>query len=413
MLATLAGFLALLLGLLLLLLPLVVTELSRPRDSVWGAVVLLLGLVLVTSAARLTGAPMLAVLCGGLLVGRLGGEVAQGRWRALTDEERQALRSAERWSRSLNQLAAVAGNLLQSGVGAAAGASAWLAERRQGRSHGKRWVRADSFSEATATDATATQATAREGKAAGLTAASSESASELVEGTAGSAAQVVATPHTAGGAAPEAAALNPDQVATGAVESAGGEIASADRVPPARELTDSAAASTSALADADASVDAGATAEPAAAAAPVPPAEAPVAGSTLPLAPHVDPETAQLELRDSDGPSEQLATAEQPGTSAAATPDPGMALLDDRSPADPAALQPGAPEAKAPTPAVDGLPRERIAVAVPLDQGAPVVADFHGIDALLDAAAEPEGLRQAPGASPQASAPPSGPAQEA
>lgn len=144
MLATLAGFLALLLGLSLLLLPLLLTELSRPRDSAWGAVVLLLGLVLVTSADRLTGAPMLAVLCGGLLVGRLGGEVAQGRWRALTDEERQALRSAERWSRSLHQLAAVAAGLLQSALAVVATVSAWLAERRQGRSHGKRWVRSES-----------------------------------------------------------------------------------------------------------------------------------------------------------------------------------------------------------------------------------------------------------------------------
>lgn len=143
MLATLAGFLALLLGLLLLLLPLFVTELSRPRDSAWGAVVLLLGLVLVTSAERLTGAPMLAVLCGGLLVGRLGGEVAQGRWRALSDEERQALRSAERWNRSFNQLAAVAASLLQSTAALVAAVSLWLAERRQGRSHGKRWVRAE------------------------------------------------------------------------------------------------------------------------------------------------------------------------------------------------------------------------------------------------------------------------------
>jgi hypothetical protein len=144
MLATLAGFLALLLGLSLLLLPLLVTELSRPRDSAWGAVVLLLGLVLVTSADRLTGSPMLAVLCGGLLVGRLGSEVSQARWRALSDEERQALRSSERWSRSLHQLTAVAASLLQSSVVLVAAASAWLAERRQGRSHGKRWVRAES-----------------------------------------------------------------------------------------------------------------------------------------------------------------------------------------------------------------------------------------------------------------------------
>jgi len=106
-------------------------------------VVLLLGLVLVTSAERLTGAPMLAVLCGGLVVGRLGGEVAQGRWRALTDEERQALRSVERWSRSLNQLAEVVASLIQSSLELLSGVSAWLAKRRQGRSHGKRWVRAE------------------------------------------------------------------------------------------------------------------------------------------------------------------------------------------------------------------------------------------------------------------------------
>ena len=143
MLATLAGFLALVLGVSLLLLPLLVTELSRPRDSAWGAVVLLLGLVLVTSAERLTGAPMLAVLCGGLLVGRLGGEVAQGRWRALSDEERLALGSSERWSRSLNQLAAAVASLVQSSVARAAVVSAWVAERRQSRSHGKRWVRSE------------------------------------------------------------------------------------------------------------------------------------------------------------------------------------------------------------------------------------------------------------------------------
>ena len=77
MLATLSGDLCLLLGLALLLLPLLAVELSRPRDGVWGAVVLLLGLVLVTSTDRLRGAPMLAVLCAGLLIARLGSEVGQ------------------------------------------------------------------------------------------------------------------------------------------------------------------------------------------------------------------------------------------------------------------------------------------------------------------------------------------------
>lgn len=142
MLATLGGFLALLLGLLLLLLPLLASELSRARDSVWGAVVLLLGLVLVTSADRLTGAPMLAVLCGGLLIGRLGVEVGQGRWRLLTEEERQRLWSVERWQTSLSQIGASLGRLLQLASGVVGGLGSWLAERRAARpASTKKWVR--------------------------------------------------------------------------------------------------------------------------------------------------------------------------------------------------------------------------------------------------------------------------------
>ena len=140
MLATLGGTLALLLGLLTLLLPLLASELSRPRDSAWGAVVLLLGLVLVTSADRLSGAPMLGVLCGGLLIGRLGLEVGQGRWRQLSSEEQQRLWSKERWQTSLSQAGAALAQLLsQAGT-----VLRWLAERRQTpKSTGKRWVRPD------------------------------------------------------------------------------------------------------------------------------------------------------------------------------------------------------------------------------------------------------------------------------
>jgi len=141
MLATLAGTLALLLGLAILLLPLLAGELSRPRDSVWGAVVLLMGLVLVTSADRLTGAPMLGVLSAGLVIGRLGSEVGQARWRQLTEEEQQRLWSAERWTSSLGQLGASLGRLLEVGAGVTSSATAWLAERRRPRSTGKRWVR--------------------------------------------------------------------------------------------------------------------------------------------------------------------------------------------------------------------------------------------------------------------------------
>ncbi|MFN5161479.1 MAG: Ycf66 family protein, partial [Cyanobacteriota bacterium] len=141
MLATLGGVLALALGLAILLLPLLATELSRPRDSAWGAVVLLLGLVLVTSADRLSGSPMLGVLCGGLLIGRLGTEVTQARWRQLTPEEQRRLWSVERWSSSLSQVAASLGRAGQLGAGLLGGLAAWISERRQKPAHGKRWVR--------------------------------------------------------------------------------------------------------------------------------------------------------------------------------------------------------------------------------------------------------------------------------
>ncbi|MBW4531202.1 MAG: hypothetical protein KME02_11020 [Aphanothece saxicola GSE-SYN-MK-01-06B] len=164
MLATLGGSLALLLGLLLLLLPLLASELSRARDSVWGAVVLLLGLVLVTSAERLTGAPMLAVLCGGLLIGRLGVEVGQGRWRLLTEEERQRLWSVERWQTSLSQIGASLGRLLQLASGVVGGLGSWLAERRAARpASTKKWVRPET--EATAAEATTAEATTAEATA--------------------------------------------------------------------------------------------------------------------------------------------------------------------------------------------------------------------------------------------------------
>lgn len=141
MLATLGGLLALLLGLAILFLPLLAPELSRPRDSGWGALVLLLGLVLVTSADRLSGAPMLGVLCGGLLIGRLGSEVGQARWRQLSEEERVEIGSASRWRERLNQLLATLARLLELAVTQVQAFSSRIGTGRQARGSGKRWVR--------------------------------------------------------------------------------------------------------------------------------------------------------------------------------------------------------------------------------------------------------------------------------
>lgn len=156
MLATLGGTLALLVGLTVMLLPLLATELSRPRDAAWGAVVLLLGLTLVTSADRLTGSPMLAVLCGGLLIARLGSEVLQSRWRMLTPEEQQRIASLERWQTSLGELfssSSKAAAVLNETGGSLL--SAFKGGPKPGKTS-KRWVRSET--ETASTDSASTDA---------------------------------------------------------------------------------------------------------------------------------------------------------------------------------------------------------------------------------------------------------------
>ena len=147
-LAVLIGSLALVAGLLLMLLPLVASELARPRDSFWAAVVLLLGLVLVTASDRLTGAPMLGVLCGGLLIGRLGSEVGQQRWGSLEPAKQQRFSETSYWTQQLEQLRGAATKLLAAGGIVAS----WLQERLKKPEVSKRWVRADATGEAALTE---------------------------------------------------------------------------------------------------------------------------------------------------------------------------------------------------------------------------------------------------------------------
>lgn len=139
MLAVLVGALALFFGLALLLLPLLSPELARPRDALWAAVVLLLGLVLVTAAERLTGAPMLGVLCGGLLVGRLGTEVGQQRWLQLPSEGRSQLQDLNLWKGRLADLGRRVSQLL----GLIGGLLGGLQERMAKAPITKKWVRAE------------------------------------------------------------------------------------------------------------------------------------------------------------------------------------------------------------------------------------------------------------------------------
>ena len=157
MLAVLTGSIALAAGLLLILLPLLASQLARPRDGLWAAVVLLLGLVLVTDAERLTGAPMLGVLCGGLLIGRLSTEVGQQRWQALEPSAREQLRQKEYWQSQLVQL----NEALQKLLAALLDLLGWIKQRLRKPEVTKRWVR----SEAEVTAAVAAPATSPEAAA--------------------------------------------------------------------------------------------------------------------------------------------------------------------------------------------------------------------------------------------------------
>ncbi len=132
MLANLIGVLALIAGLLLLFLPLLASDLTRPRDSFWGALVLLLGLVLITTAERLRGAPMLAVLCSGLLIARLTNEVAANRWKALAPEQKEQLADLALWRQRLDATAKRLQTLFSS-----------LKKANQKPAATKKWVRVD------------------------------------------------------------------------------------------------------------------------------------------------------------------------------------------------------------------------------------------------------------------------------
>ena len=103
MLPIFVGDVTLLLGFCLLLLPLLVTELSRPRDPVWGALILLLGLGLVTGQDRFNGPLLLALVSGSLVLSKLVAEVAQSRWIQLSTDEKNRLTSLERWNTGLRQ----------------------------------------------------------------------------------------------------------------------------------------------------------------------------------------------------------------------------------------------------------------------------------------------------------------------
>ena len=111
MLILISGYLFLFVGLLILALPLILVELSRPRDWLNGGLFLFLGLFLLVENDLLRGSIDLFVLSVATLIGKMIYEIIQNRWYQLSFEEKKRISSFERWFESFKQLGQIFGLL--------------------------------------------------------------------------------------------------------------------------------------------------------------------------------------------------------------------------------------------------------------------------------------------------------------
>ncbi|WP_269604391.1 hypothetical protein [Prochlorococcus marinus] len=104
MVVSISGYFFLFIGLLILALPLVLVELSRPRDWLMGGLFLFLGLFLLVENDLLRGSINLLVIPMVILYGKMILEIVQTRWYQLSSEEKKLIGSFQRWFESFKQL---------------------------------------------------------------------------------------------------------------------------------------------------------------------------------------------------------------------------------------------------------------------------------------------------------------------
>ena len=104
MLNSICGYLFLFVGLLILALPLILVELSRPRDWLIGGLCLFLGLFLLVENNFLRGSIHLFIISMSVLYGVMMSEIIQTRWHQLSFDEKKRIGSFERWFESFKQL---------------------------------------------------------------------------------------------------------------------------------------------------------------------------------------------------------------------------------------------------------------------------------------------------------------------
>ena len=111
MVVSIFGYLFLLVGLLILALPLILIELSRPKDWIMSGLFLFLGLFLQVEKEILRGSINLLVISMAILYGKMILEIFQNRWNQLAPEEKKGIGSFQRWFQSFKQLGQVLASL--------------------------------------------------------------------------------------------------------------------------------------------------------------------------------------------------------------------------------------------------------------------------------------------------------------
>ena len=104
MIVSIPGYLFLFFGLLILALPLMLVELSRPRDWLMGGLFLFLGLFLLVENDLLGDSINLLVISMTVLYGKMILEIIQTRWYQLSSDEKKRIGSFQRWFQSFKQL---------------------------------------------------------------------------------------------------------------------------------------------------------------------------------------------------------------------------------------------------------------------------------------------------------------------
>mgnify|MGYP001201638518 CR=1 FL=1 len=104
MVVSIFGYLFLFVGLLILALPLILVELSRPKDWLMGGLFLFLGLFLQVENEILRGSINSLVIAMAILYAKMFLEIFQNRWFQLGSEEKKRIGSFQRWFESFKQL---------------------------------------------------------------------------------------------------------------------------------------------------------------------------------------------------------------------------------------------------------------------------------------------------------------------